>query len=432
MNPVQCNAMIEDLVDPKVIAEVLKANNPSVEVYIVGGAVRDYLFHQFHGDPSKVYKPKDTDLTTNLSEAEILVQLRSPLARLRHIGVKEKQSIDTFGVVFANVEGRGPYEIAPFRKDGPSSDGRHPDHVERGTIYEDAMRRDLTINNLYYDMDEHVILDFNPHGQGIQDIQDKVVRTVGDPFSRFEEDKLRVLRLVRFFSRFNPGLIVTSLDSNTLSAIERYKNLHSFRGMSPERIQTEFLLGLTQSLNTANYLLNYADLDLLRSVFPNCEDIDLGIIPRLHNIKSPRVVLAALLRRNSNVGQLLNALCYPTSIIRGVEFLIRAMKFEPQNAVDVLRERDRYIRKNPVTHEEFMANAAEVNETRQDLRDLMSITDDPKRKAILNHLCIYSPLIVDGEELMMQGLKGPQIGARQKELIQQHYSESLASHLNSL
>lgn len=428
MEPVRHNAIIQDIVDPRVIAEVLKDGDPSVVVYVVGGFVRDYLFHQFHGDKNLPYQAKDIDLTTNLSESEILTRLKSPLAKEYKIGVKEKQSVDTFGVVFANVSGRGPFEIAPFRKDIGSSDGRHPDRVERGTIYEDAMRRDLTINNLYYNFDEHVILDFNSNGQGITDIRNKTVRTVGDPFKRFEEDKLRVLRLVRFFSRFNPGLIVEYLDGKTLAAIGKYKRLHDFRGMSPERIQTEFVLGLAQSLDTANYLQNYIDLDLLQAVFPDIE-LDLTKIRRLGTMKNHKVVLAALLANNDNVGEILNALKYPSSTSDAVSFLVAAMRFHPENAVELLKARDRRVlrKKEPLTSEEEANNLAIIAEIRQDIFDLASLTDDSRRKMLLQHLATYEPLIISGELLMMQGFQKEQIGIRQRELIQQGYAESLAA-----
>lgn len=431
MEPVRHSALIGGMPDSKILASVLKNGDPTVQVYVVGGAVRDFLFHQFHGQPNTTYKPKDTDLTTNLSEEEILIRLRSDFAMQHRIGVKQKESVDTFGVVFANVDGRGPYEIAPFRKDIGGSDGRRPDSVERGNIFDDAMRRDLTINNLYYDMEQEVILDFNPNGQGVTDIRNKTVRTVGNPFDRFEEDKLRVLRLVRFFSRFNSGRIIESLDSDTLAAIAKYKKLHDFRGMSAERIQSEFILGLAQSLNTENFLRNYVDLDLMPAVFPSI-DLDLSLLSRLNNTKNHKVILALLLAKESNVGQILNTLKYSSSMFDAVEFLVEALRFSTEDAVRVLKLRDRRIlkKKIPLTSEEQLQNALIISEISEDLNLLAQIIEDTERQLILRHLVTYEPLTISGESLMLQGFQKEQIGARQRELIQQGYAESLESVLN--
>ena len=93
-----------------ILSNFLKAEQDNVEVYVVGGAVRDFLLHKFHGDSTEEFKPKDYDITTNLSEEEILERLQTPLAKKHGIKVKEKTSIDTFGVVFVNFRGKN-YEV---------------------------------------------------------------------------------------------------------------------------------------------------------------------------------------------------------------------------------------------------------------------------------------------------------------------------------
>jgi tRNA nucleotidyltransferase/poly(A) polymerase len=299
----------------RILSQALKQGDTAVGVYVVGGAVRDYLYHIQHGQSGASYKPKDIDLTTNLSEEEILERLRSSFAAQQGVSVKEKTSVDTFGVVFATVNHEN-YEIAPFRKDIGGSDGRRPDSVERGTIQDDAMRRDLTINNLYYDFDKSVILDFNPGGQGIKDIQNQNVRCAGDPNERFSEDKLRVLRLVRFFSRFNPNDIKDTLDPQHLDAIEKFKDL---QGITPERIESEFLAGIKQSLKTSGFLKSIADLNLMPRVFPNLQ-VDIQGIDRLNNLKNVKVILAWLLRNNQNIDKALNGLKYPSDISEPVQF----------------------------------------------------------------------------------------------------------------
>jgi tRNA nucleotidyltransferase/poly(A) polymerase len=412
----------------RILSDSLKQGDPSVEVYVVGGAVRDYLYHVQHGKSGASYKPKDVDLTTNLSEPEILIRLRGPMAVRQGVSVKEKTSVDTFGVVFATVNGEN-YEIAPFRKDIGGSDGRRPDSVERGTIHDDAMRRDLTINNLYYDFDKRMILDFNPGGQGLKDIENRAVRCVGDPRARFAEDKLRVLRLVRFFSRFNPGDITGSLDPQHVAAIEQFKNL---QGITPERIESEFISGIKQSLNTSGFLRSLAHLGLMDRVFPNMH-VDIQGIDRLGNLKNPKVIMAWLLRNNQNIDKHLNALKYPSDISEPVQFLVNAMNLSHENAFATVKNRDKRLLKGNVAgmqpHEIDAHNQATTAATQQDLNDLANVVGDPAIAGKLNHLSSYQPPKVDAQELMAQGMKGPAIGAEQSRRTGSHYQQSFQDYM---
>ncbi len=438
MQPVSIPANIPVPSQVRTLSDALKQGDPNVQIYIVGGAVRDYLFHQFHGDKSTSYKPKDVDLTSNLSEEEILERLRSPYAQKLGIRVKEKESVDTFGVVFASVQGSETFEIAPFRKDIGIADGRRPEKTERGTVHDDAMRRDLTINNLYYDFEKGVILDFNPSGQGIEDVRNKAARMVGNPAERLDEDKLRILRLVRFFSRFNAGSINGSLDNQTKAAVAKFRNLYDHSGITAERIEMEFLAGLKQSLNTAAYIKNYSELGLLESVFPKL-NVDVSTVDRLGNLKNPRVVLAWLLRNNQNVSQHLNALKYPNEISEPVQFLIDAMSMGTENAVAMVKHRDRRLirpgkKKTSLSPEEISANEQMTAEMRQDLQDLSQILgnnmmpEDQPRIQRIQHLRSYVPPQISGEELMKQGLRGEEIGAEQQRRARDHYTQSFSDY----
>lgn len=417
-------------------------------VYLVGGIVRDFLAAYWE-DPCFVKNGQwvptgDWDLTTNLTEEQILERLRTPYAVDRGIKVHEKQSVDTFGVVFVHCEGLD-IEVAPFRKDVGSADGRRPASVEKGLIYDDAARRDLTINSLYFDLHEHRILDFNVdddgmHGAGIMDVKHKRVRTVGDPFDRFDEDKLRVLRLVRFFSRLNDGPILPDLDLKTAMAVKHYKNLRQYKGITGERIMMEFLAGLKQSLNTSRYLLNYIDLELMPAVFPGLE-INYMCVPRLGNLKNAKVVLACLLRKNKKVSEALNELKYPNDISEPVQFLIDCLDFEAQNAVEVLKARDRRLvkpgKKTPVLDAEALAhNEAVRSERQQDLADLCSILDDSDRIARIEHMRDYDLWLPSGESLMAAGFKGEEIGREQtrqgREAYVRDYSWFLARKASEL
>jgi tRNA nucleotidyltransferase/poly(A) polymerase len=120
-------------------------------------------------------------------------------------------------------------EVATFRKDGPYSDGRHPDSVEFSDARHDAQRRDFTINGLFYDPIHGKIIDYV---DGRRDLKEGIVRAIGRPADRLREDKLRMLRAIRFAARFG-----FQLDPNTESAIKDMSS--ELQVVSPERIATE-------------------------------------------------------------------------------------------------------------------------------------------------------------------------------------------------
>ncbi|MCE2454185.1 MAG: CCA tRNA nucleotidyltransferase, partial [Nitrospinae bacterium] len=103
-----------------------------------------------------------------------------------------------FGVVLVRMGDR-EFEVAQFREDGPYSDGRHPDVVRPSDEKGDARRRDFTINGMFYDVSNHELLDYVG---GRRDLDEGVIRAIGDPGLRFCEDHLRMMRAVRFSARF--------------------------------------------------------------------------------------------------------------------------------------------------------------------------------------------------------------------------------------
>ena len=192
--------------------QIFKENG--YELYVVGGAVRDLLYGS---------EPKDFDLVTNAKPEEIKFILN--MYRTIELG-------EQFGIVNVVTED-GQYEIATFRRD--IGKGRRPDSVEFTTIDQDVKRRDLTINALFYDIDKGEVVDLVG---GIGDIERNVVRTVGSAVERFDEDKLRVLRALRFAAR-----VGSDVDKDIESAISKDKTTISGNGLpiSQERIRDEFL-----------------------------------------------------------------------------------------------------------------------------------------------------------------------------------------------
>src|SRR5690606_34179405 len=120
-------------------------------------------------------------------------------------------------------------EVATFRHDGPYLDGRHPSSVTFTNAVEDAARRDFTINALFLDPESGEVHDFV---NGLRDLEARVIRAVGDPRVRFAEDKLRLLRALRFASALN-----FEIDDATLEAVRAMAA--EVRVCSPERIRDE-------------------------------------------------------------------------------------------------------------------------------------------------------------------------------------------------
>ncbi len=147
------------------------------EAYLVGGCVRDMVMG---------IEPADYDIATSARPEEIV----KIFPRTESIGAQ-------FGVILVIYRGH-PFEVATFRSDEAYVDGRRPTGVVFTDVKQDVLRRDFTINGLLYDPLDGRVIDYV---QGQSDIQAKLVRAIGDPRARFEEDKLRILRAVRFGAR---------------------------------------------------------------------------------------------------------------------------------------------------------------------------------------------------------------------------------------
>ncbi len=177
------------------VAVVQQLRSTGFEAYWAGGCVRDQLLGR---------TPKDYDVATNATPPEI----RDVFGRRRTLAIGA-----AFGVVTVlGPPGAGPIEVATFRRDDGYSDGRHPDTVTFTSAEEDALRRDFTVNGLFYDPVDEQVIDYVG---GREDIERQVLRAIGDPKDRFTEDKLRMLRAVRLTST-----LAFALDAPTVEAIQ--------------------------------------------------------------------------------------------------------------------------------------------------------------------------------------------------------------------
>ena len=188
----------------------------SQQAYLVGGCVRDLLMGRV---------PADFDVTTDATPQRVMELFPEAIA----VGAQ-------FGVVLVPGDGC-KVEVATFRSDVGYRDGRHPDHVEYAkTPQEDVKRRDFTINGLLMRHDTGEVLDFV---DGQQDIREGTIRAIGEPERRFAEDKLRMLRGVRFAARFG-----FAIEPATFRAIQ--KQAREIKQVSAERIREELTKLLTE------------------------------------------------------------------------------------------------------------------------------------------------------------------------------------------
>ncbi len=194
-----------------------------------GGCVRDQLIGK---------TPKDYDIATNATPD----QVRELFGKKRTLAIGA-----SFGVITVlGPKSADPIEVATFRKDSGYSDGRRPDAIEFTDAREDAIRRDFTINGMFFDPIADQVIDYVG---GQEDLKRQVIRAIGNPHERIDEDKLRMLRAVRFASTFN-----FELESETLAAVQQHAS--QIKGVSGERIGAELrrMLGGPARMVAANLL----------------------------------------------------------------------------------------------------------------------------------------------------------------------------------
>ncbi|MEX2090978.1 MAG: HD domain-containing protein [Candidatus Paceibacterota bacterium] len=241
---------------PEEVSEIIeKLNDGGYEAYAVGGCVRDLMLDK---------KPKDWDITTNAKPEEI--------QKIFPDNVYE----NTFGTVAVKTGSEDStltlVEITPYRIEGKYTDKRHPDEVKFADKLEDDLsRRDFTINAMAIDKTGKTIDLFN----GQKDLKNKLVKTVGNPADRFNEDALRMLRAVRFATSLE-----FKLEETTLKALK--ENSEWLAAISKERIRDEFIK-IIGSENAYPGVLLLEETGLLKFVIPELRE-GIGVEQNLHHI----------------------------------------------------------------------------------------------------------------------------------------------------
>lgn len=214
------------------------------EAYSVGGCVRDSILNRI---------PNDWDITTSATPEEVKAIFRPTI----DTGIKH-------GTVTILLDHVG-YEVTTYRIDGNYSDSRHPDNVTfTRSLTEDLRRRDFTINAMAYNNEDGVVDPFD----GTGDLAGKVIRCVGDPYERFTEDALRILRAVRFAAQLG-----FTIDSDTLSAAAALAPTLS--KVSAERIHAELnKLLLSDHPELIKTLLDTGIADVVLPGLRSCKSFD--------------------------------------------------------------------------------------------------------------------------------------------------------------
>ena len=200
------------------------------EAYVVGGCVRDSLMGR---------EPKDWDVCTDATPQQVLAAFK------RFHVIKTGLQHGTVTVMLSHL----PVEVTTYRIDGDYQDNRHPESVAFVSRLEDDLaRRDFTINAMAYNPERGLVDAFG----GQQDLADRLIRCVGEPEARFREDGLRILRALRFASRFR-----FDIERSTSEAIRSCR--HLLANISAERIFTE-LKGILAGEGVLNMLLAYPEV----------------------------------------------------------------------------------------------------------------------------------------------------------------------------
>lgn len=355
--------------DIKLTNDTAKAvTMPKKTLFLVGGPVRDFLLNK---------TTKDYDLATNATPEQIAHILSNSGFKMADdrsgktgkpldLGFKPEYvqkgdkkywfvkgrdaSQDGKAFVISAVVDGEEFEIATFRKDAKVVDGNAAvDFVDNPN--EDASRRDLTINSLYIELSkadgENQKL-YDPTGKGYHDIKNSVVRTVGKASDRFEEDKIRILRAIRFHCRFGGGAM---MDKDIENSIPKFAHMD---GVALERIKSEFIKGLLEpDVDVRKYITIYKRTGLLNKVFPGINIEPATSVPSEFSGKKDKPLALAWLLQNNDISKVEQALSPSRSVgdeskqtgwtleeKRTVLFLLKLKDFNPDKIHEFLRMRN--------------------------------------------------------------------------------------------
>ena len=365
--------------DPGAAALLTRLHAAGQAAYAVGGCVRDSLLGQ---------TPHDWDLCTSATPEQVLElfgEAHCIPTGLQHGTVTVKH-------------GGELYEITTFRTEGAYSDGRHPDHVAFvPDVKEDLARRDFTINAMAYNAEEGLI---DPFG-GQNDLAAGIVRAVGEPQRRFEEDALRILRLYRFAARFR--FAIDPATGQAARALCRHLDC-----VSEERIAEELSRLLAAPAPGA-----YLEAEVLAVIFPELDAAELPESRRILDALEPGmehvpVRLAALLCPLGEAGAraALRRLKCSNALTGTVATLVREAAAEMPGAALTLTARRFLSRYDLATITDLTALCSARHPEQAEA--FAALQQEAARLVETNACCRINQLAVNGRDLMDAGVRpGP-------------------------
>ena len=305
---------LKNLEEVKSIFSVLENQDKGNKLMFVGGCVRKLL---------KKELVNDIDIATNLSPDELKNILRENNINFIETGITH----GTITVVINKIK----FEITTLRKD-VSTDGRHANVEFISDWEEDAKRRDFTINAIYSDLKGEI---YDPLG-GLKDLENKIVKFIGDPNERIREDYLRILRYFRFYTQYNNH----QHDIKIVQAIK--KGLNGIRKISKERILDEF----SKILNLKNFyelFNNEFSCSVILTIFPQLKHYDrfsaIQNIPNkiINRLNVPLILSILLIDNSDNCEFFLFKFKFSNRDKKKILFLLN--KFKKINVKELLDEK---------------------------------------------------------------------------------------------
>ena len=368
---------------PLVQKVVLTLNKAGEKAFLAGGCVRDALLGQ---------APKDFDIATS-ARPEKIIQLFP----------KSRPQGKAFGVTAVFDSQGHEVEVATFRKDGPYRDGRHPEYVEFLSDKEDALRRDFTINSLFYNISTDNIIDYVG---GLSDIQKRVMRCVGHPETRFQEDHLRILRALRFSLKLN-----FPIEKHTEQSL--FKMKHLLLHISKERVYQESLK-ILQTGKWSQAMLAFNQLGLL-SEWTSLSKFDLSQPfyldfwshkAPIHFIKDPVFLwtmaffpLLIQVPQSQTYPSYLKKWAFPLAVIKGVQNILKSASFILPQRPSRLGKKLRILNSPLAPYMLFLCKTY-LKSQKQDLKDIERLEREFKVRATKGKL---PKALVNGYDLKVLG-----------------------------
>ncbi len=388
---------------PKVVKFIIdRIYEYGYEAFIVGGCIRDYI---------SGITPNDYDITTNATPNKIMDIFKE--FKLIKNGIKH-------GTVGILIDG-DIYEITTYRIESEYEDSRRPKNIEfTANIVDDLKRRDFTINAMAYNDKKGLIDEFG----GIVDLKNKVIKTVGNPDKRFNEDGLRIIRAIRFSSKLG-----FNIEDKTLNSI--YKNYHIVKNISIERITDEINKIIT-SKNPQNIILLYkTKIFEILGIYYNFNNDNylrlekqLKIISLINEIEYKLLLLQYIINNEAkdynNRNYIVNILRYPNKVKDDINNLIEHMYIDESNLskIDIkyILNKIGYSRFEKILNLKNIYYSTSYNKKSKYIKQCINILKD-----IINNKECYTikDLKLNGNDLKELGYKGNEIGTNLNYLLEE-------------